>query len=206
MMFLLNADNYMSEILSMIQIAVAFVTLIVTWYIPKKIMWEQTYASLISDYRGYDFAASVQGIIHFFKYQCKCDVEKIKSEYEAVFRQDFINKKNNIKPPLSGHCEIQKNLHYQRRLLTQFYYQLDLCARTNRLFIGKARVQRDFTKGEADILKILFYMNQAVDESSLLFIDISTSERIRRYDHLKGINSYISHIAGLLSESGRKIK
>ena len=44
------------------------------------------------------------------------------------------------------------------------------------------------------------------DDSDVLSMDISTSERIRRYDHLKGINSYISHIAGLLSESGRKIK
>lgn len=196
----------MSKILSMIQIAVAFVTLVVTWYIPKKIMWEQTYSSLISDYRGYDFAAAVQGVIHFFKYRCDCDVEKIKSKYEAIFRQDFIDKKNSIEPPLSGHCEIQKNLRYQRRLLTQFYYQLDLCAKTNPLFIGRARVKRDFTKGEANILKILFYMNQAVDESDILFVDVSSSDRIRRYGHVKGINSYISHIAGLLSESGRKIK
>lgn len=205
-MFLLDTDACLPNTLSIVQIALAFVTLIVTWYIPKKIMWEQTYSSLISDYRGYDFAVAVQGVIHFFKYQCNCDVEKIKSEYEAVFQQDFINKENNIEPPLSGHCEIQKNLHYQRRLLTQFYYQLDLCARTNRLFIGRNRVQRDFTKGEADILKILFYMNQAVDESNLLFIDISTSDCIRRYDHVKGMNSYISHIAGVLSKSNRKMK
>lgn len=206
MIFLVNANCAISDIISVLQLAVGLAGLFFAWYIPNKIMWEQTYSSLISDYRGYDFAAAVQGIIHFFRKKCNCDVGKIKTEYEKIFRQEFIDKRNDSEPPLSGCCEIQKNLHYQRRLLTQFYYQLDLCARTSWLFIGEKRVQRDFTKCEADILKILFYMNQTVDESDILFVDISTDVRIRRHNHVKGINGYISHIAGLLSKSGRKIR
>ena len=46
-------------------------------YIPEKIKWEQRYSQLLSDYRGYDFAVAVQGVIQFFTKDCKSDVERI---------------------------------------------------------------------------------------------------------------------------------
>ena len=46
-------------------------------YIPEKIKQEQRYSQLLSDYRGYDFAVAVQGVIQFFTKDCKSDVERI---------------------------------------------------------------------------------------------------------------------------------
>lgn len=171
-----------------IQIVLAAVTCVLAWFIPKRIMWEQTYSTLISDYRSYDFGIAVQGIVEFFTNDCKSDVKNIRREYERRFNED-IKEINERSPEL---C-----LHYQRRLLVQFYCQLDLCARSP--FIGEKRVRRDFTKSEANLVQILFLMDKAVDESGVLKKDISCDERIPR--NAKGINRYLRDIYQVLKMS-----
>src|SRR5574344_917258 len=124
-----------------IQIVLSAVSLVAAILIPKKIQWEQTYSSLMSDYRGYDFAAAVQGITEFFSINCGNDVTKIKKQYENVFQ--MYQKKYQKGEPVSN----DQNLHFQRRLLTEFYWQLNQCAES--IFIRKKRIMRDFTRNEA---------------------------------------------------------
>ena len=153
--------------IGIIQAILAFASCVIAWFIPNRIMWEQSYSSLLSDYRSYDFGIAVQGIVEFFAVDCKSDVKNIKEEYERRFRED-IEKIREKSPEL---C-----LHYQRRLLAQFYYQLDLCARSP--FIGKRRVRRDFTSRETDIVRLLYLMGSAADDSGVLFKDIFCDERV----------------------------
>ena len=145
-----------------IQIVLSVIACVFAWFIPKRIMWEQTYSSLMSDYRSYDFGIAVQGIVEFFAVDCNYDVKNIKGEYERRFVRDVYDldlhgmfSLETVREKLKGRnpAEIRVKspdlcLHYQRRLLAQFYYQLDLCARSP--FIGKRRVCRDFTSREAD--------------------------------------------------------
>ncbi|MDE6746665.1 MAG: hypothetical protein K2J72_08520 [Oscillospiraceae bacterium] len=156
--------------------------------IPKRIMWEQSYSSLLSDYRSYDFGIAVQGIVEFFAVDCKSNVKNIKREYERRFREDI----KEIREKSPELC-----LHYQRRLLAQFYYQLDLCARSP--FIGKRRVRRDFTSREADIVRLLYLMGSAVNESDILFKDISCDERVPR--SARGLSRPLVDIYRVLKES-----
>lgn len=174
--------------LSAIQAALAFIACVLAWLIPKRIMWEQTYSSLLSDYRSYGFGIAVQGIVEFFAVDCKSDVKKIKVEYERRFREDI----KGIREKSSELC-----LHYQRRLLAQFYYQLDLCARSP--FIGKRRVRRDFTKREANIVRLLYLIGRAGNESDILFKDISCDEHVSR--NAKGLNRYLADVYNVLKSS-----
>ena len=174
-----------------VSILVAIITLIATVYIPKKIKWEQMYTQLLSDYRGYDFGAAIMGVIFFFHEDCSCDVEKIKRKYTEWFNREFKNKRND-----DNKLSNDQNLHYQRRLLTQFYYLLDQCARSR--FIGKKRVQKDFSSKEANLLKVLYYMNEAASSDGI-YMDISTADRIP--PNAKSINVYIKHIYDLLRKS-----
>ena len=178
------ADNT----LDIIQIALSVVACVFAWFIPKRIMWEQSYSSLLSDYRSYDFGIAVQGIVEFFAIDCKSDVKNIKREYERRFREDI----KEIREKSPELC-----LHYQRRLLAQFYYQLDLCARSP--FIGKRRVRRDFTSREADIVRLLYLMGSAVNESGVLFKDISCDERVPR--SARGLSRSLADIYRVLKES-----
>lgn len=181
-------------------------------------MWEQTYASLSTDYRSCEFGVAIQGIIDFFIDDCKSDPKKVKKEYQRRFicdeysvernlpADEVINqykeknadlkKKENITPEL---C-----LHFQRRMLAQFFYQLALCARTP--YIGKNRICRDFTKGEAHIVRILILMDKAIEEDRaegdrILWQDIGCVYRVRNYENEKGINQYLSEIYSVLKNS-----
>lgn len=180
--------NVADNTLGIIQIAISVVACVLAWFIPKRIMWEQSYSSLLSDYRSYDFGIAVQGIVEFFAVDCNCDVKKIKETYERRFKDDI--KEIRVKSP-------ELCLHYQRRLLAQFYYQLDLCARTP--FIGKRRVRRDFTSREADIVRLLYLMGSAADDSDVLFKDISCDERVPR--SARGLSRSLADIYRVLKES-----
>ena len=183
-------------ILDIFSFLVALFTLFVTIYIPETIKWEQTYSSLISDYRSYDFAVAFQSIVEFFKTECENNFEVVQKKYEEHYKNEIEKGASVIEP-----C---KSLHYQRRLLTQFYWQLDLCARS--FFIGKSRIRRDFTTGEANMLKFLYCMNQAIDNSKVLYKDISSDDLIPSPEHSNGINKYLSHIFKILKKSKRWIK
>lgn len=203
------------QISDLIKIALSVIACVLAWFIPKRIMWEQTYSSLMSDYRSYGFGIAVQGIVEFFAVDCKYDVKKIKEEYERRFVKDVygldldsdLNGKFRleiVREKLKGHDSTgirEKSpelcLHYQRRLLAQFYYQLDLCARTP--FIGKRRVHRDFTSRESNIARLLYLMGEAVSESDVLFKDISCDERVPR--SAKGLSRYLADIYHVLKAS-----
>ena len=49
-------------------------------------------------------------------------------------------------------------------------------------------------------------MNKAVDESSVVFKDISSYEHIPKVDKVKGMNSYIADLYNVLKKSSRHIK
>ena len=206
-----TADNT----LDIIQIALSVIACVFAWFIPKRIMWEQSYSSLLSDYRSYDFGIAVQGIVEFFAVDCNYDVKKIKGEYERRFVKDvydldldsdlngtfsFERVRERLKernPPKICEKSPELCLHYQRRLLAQFYYQLDLCARSP--FIGKRRVRRDFTSREADIVRLLYLMGSEVNESDVLFKDISCDERVPR--SARGLSRSLADIYRVLKES-----
>ncbi len=175
------------EISDFITIFLSIFTLIATIWIPHKIKWEQLYQQLLSEYRSHEFGVAIMEIGKFFHNECGNDVENIPGKYAERFSKEVSNEFDK---------ETEHVLHYQRRLLTQFYYQLDLCAKS--IFIGKRRVQRDFSSKESDLLKIVFYMNEACLNSDV-FIDIRTSDRIGSAK--KGMNSYINHVYSILKES-----
>ena len=68
--------------ISIIQTLLSLAACILAWVIPKRIMWEQTYSSLGSEYRSYDFAIAVQDIVEFFTITCQSDIEKVPHEYK----------------------------------------------------------------------------------------------------------------------------
>lgn len=195
-----------------LSVLLAIIACVLAWFIPKRIMWEQTYASLDVDYRSLDFAIAIQGIFEFFAIDCEGDVEKIPEKYEERFLADMYDIKDKkirtfeeLKHEIRiRNCEINKKLpqlclHYQRRLLWEFFYQLDLCARTP--FIGKKRVAKDYTSTEAKLIKILYYMGKATEESEILRKNISTDARMPSEWRTKGMAQYACHLYSVLCKT-----
>jgi hypothetical protein len=180
----------------LIQILISIITLVFTIWIPIKVSWEQQYSSLLDEYRGYDYAIAYQGIVQFFVNECGNDMERVKEAYKRRFLQEIENKPGNIN---KENC-----LHFQRRLLAQFFWQLNECANSH--VIKKSRIARDFTKGEAKLIKILIYMGEAVENDEIMFKDISSSAIVKKPEHIRGQNRSLSELYQLLKNSKRYLE
>lgn len=179
-------------IADVISIALAVVTLIMTIIIPIRIMKNQIYVDLISAYRSYDFASAVQSVVSFYKDECSENADNIAVQYAEHFKKDMVCSK-----------PADEILHYQRRLLTTFYWQLNDYASKD--IFSRYKVLKEFSKGEAYIIKILVYMNKAVDENPEIYRDISRI-RYEFNSYTKGINKYLQELYLLLTNAGRWIK
>ena len=93
----------------------------------------------------------------------------LQSEYKRRFINEIENKSGDIN---KDNC-----LHFQRRLLAQFFWQLNECSKHH--YIGKKRILQDFTNAEAKLLKILIYMGEAIETDPLLFKNISSSALVK---------------------------
>ena len=126
------------EIMTLIQTVSSVLAVILAWYIPEKIKWNQFYSNLISEYRSYDFAVAVQGVVEFFTLDCDSDVTKISEKYRERFMKEIYGIQESFPETLDELKEqvdlkkvflkeTNKTLHFQRRLLTQFYWELNSC-------------------------------------------------------------------------------
>ena len=210
-----------NDVMNIIQTVCAIASAILAYFIPERIKWAQSYENLGSDYRGCDYAAAVQGIVEFYVVECKNDANKIRDMYEKRFLKEIYgvnlskekNRSNeeifeNVKKKkclnLSKDNSLMDNnkiLHFQRRLLAQFFCDLDVCAR--HFFIGKRRVQKDYTSREADIIKILILIGEAISVSPILMKELSCNESIHLQKRYKGMNKYLSHIYSILGNAKR---
>ena len=141
---------------------------------------------------------------------CGSNYSKIPQEYKKRFLKDIYDlneemslteirdsvKKGRIKVMTDSCC-----LHFQRRLLGQFYYQLELCGESP--FVGKRRVRKDFTSNEANIIKILYLMNKAVDGDEVMMKDTFFDFRVPGTKVSKGLNGYLSRMGVILRKSKR---
>lgn len=179
-------DSSMTDIISII---LSFFSLVVTIYISKKISWEQFYNSLMTEYRSIEFGRAMQNVIHFYTETCGSDVNRIKEEYEKKFIEEVLPSKK------------ENSLHYDRRLLAQFFVDLDKCANTPWYYIGKKRVIRDFTSGTKKLVAILYFMGCAIDSSSIMFKELEINERVPKSKNKKGMNKYLLSMYETLTTS-----
>ena len=181
-------------VVQIIQIVLSGLTLIFTILIPFIIKWEQLYSSLLDEFRGFDYAIAYQGVVQFFVNECNSDMDQVKEAYKTRFL-------NEIETEDPENIKKENCLHFQRRLLAQFFWQLNKCAKCP--LIRKSRIAKDFSKSEAKLLKILIYMGQGIEEDEMLYKDISSSAILKNANNLKGQNKSLREIYDVLKKSKR---
>lgn len=172
-------------------------SLIAAIWIPTRIMKIQRFTNLLSLYMSHDFAQAYQGVINFYHDDCKCDAKKIAEKYYERYKKDF---ENNVNGKEKSPASI---LHYQRRYLNNYFYELEQCRRTSP-FLRK-EIREQFTRSEAYVAKILIYMNKASDENPEIYKDISEIKHTRM-PRTKGMNIYLERIFSYLKDQDRWIK
>ena len=174
-----------------VSIVIAIFTLVVTISIPVQIMKFQRYLSLMPIYMGFDVANAFMSVINFFHDDCDCDVGRIPEEYKKRFKYDF-DEKNNV--------PLEKILHYQRRLLNDYFFELESCRKSS--WILRRKIEKEWTSSEAWVVKILIFMNAAVDNDPELFKNISGIKH-DRLPKIRGLNKYLKKFYDDLSNAKR---
>jgi len=154
-----------------------------TFYIPEKMMNNQIYADLISEYRKPEIGEAIIAVIDFYTKDCNSDITKIEDEYLKRYEKEVapLDKEKRINHYIQeseagdinrqdtkcNNKEFKNTLHFQRRLLSQYYYQLaalryEGCRLTR---LSQEKVREDFTTREAKLLRLLVEMNKAAEKT-----------------------------------------
>ena len=133
-------------------------------------------------------------VILFYNKTCQSDVSRIQKEYERIYIKEILNTVDN-------NTDKKSCLHYQRRLLAQFFVDLEKCANTQFYYIGRNRVEKDFTVDTRQLVKILYFMGVAIENSKILFKKIDCNERLPESTRVKGQNKYLCHMYELLKQT-----
>jgi hypothetical protein len=149
------------ELIVLLQLITACVTLVATiialflaYRIPGKIMVNQLYSNLEVEYRSPEMGAAILALFHFFVEECNGDIKTINDEYQKKYEEQI------GKYLKSGEkTDFSHTLHFQRRLVAQFYYSL---ARL-RFDYGCYRLSTDklkkwFTRNENKLLSIILHL------------------------------------------------
>lgn len=104
-------------------VVVSSIALFVAYRIPRLIMARQIYADLTKEYRSAEMGAAILAIFHFYTWDCENNVNAIADKYKEKYEEQ-------IEGPLKRNESINyaDTLHFQRRLVAQFYADMaNLC-------------------------------------------------------------------------------
>ncbi|MDR0683779.1 MAG: hypothetical protein LBF83_01430 [Spirochaetaceae bacterium] len=152
-------ENVVQISLSAISAVFSFIALILAYHIPHRVMVNQIYSDLVKEYRSPEMGGAILAIFRFYVKDCQNNVHAINEEYKKKYEKQ-INK------PLEGDKSINYagTLHFQRRLVAQFYYDMARLRYEERL--PTKHLREWFTPREVTLLAIILHM---VDASLGLF-------------------------------------
>jgi hypothetical protein len=143
-----------------------FVAILATFYIPLKIMINQTYGAFWDAYRSPEMGGAILSVMHFFTHDCKGKIDMIPNKFGERYDQEIRNELICGKK-----IDFDKTLHFQRRLIAYWYWQLaSLRYDYGILGLSKRRLQKDFSSNESKLLSLIYHMGPAARDS---FEDIS---------------------------------
>ena len=152
----------------------------------------------MATYESFEFAHALQCVINFFYKDCDCDVERIPEEYKKRFVADFKKLEDE-----NEKFDITNVLHYQRRLLNDYFLELEMCRESS--WILKNKIRKDWTQREALICKILVFMNKTVENDSELFKDISCIKH-EKMPRIKGLSEYLIKFYNTLRKESKRMQ
>jgi hypothetical protein len=138
-------------ILDVLTFIVSVSALAAAIHIPRQIMRNQMYADLVKEYRSTEMGAAVLAIFCFFKKDCRQNMETVCEKYEELYERQIKKPLEEGKP-----VHFSQTLHFQRRLVSQFYADMAFLHFERRL--TKKQMEYWFTPNETKLLSILLHM------------------------------------------------
>jgi len=147
-------------VLSIIQTLITLAALFAAIFIPRQIMINQIYADLIAAYRTPEMGAAIHSLFHFYKNECQGNVANIKAKYLERYEKEI-----NIPLQIGLTVNFSNALHFQRRMVAQFYFNMAVLRYQYRFSRLPVKVLKTwFTGNEVQLLSIILHMAEPANE------------------------------------------
>ena len=148
--------QFFAYVANILTLGIAALALLAAIYIPRRVMISQIYEGLIADYRSSEMGGAILAIFRFYNKDCERNVSKIAAAYKEKYN-DQIEKK--FQKGKEQEIDFSKTLHFQRRLVAQFYYHMALLRYDHRFIRLPTRYMKIwFTSSEVKLLGIILHM------------------------------------------------
>lgn len=150
-----------NELLTLLGVIISFITLIMAIRIPRKIMLDQQFASLTEQYRSTEMGFAIHSLFHFYEKDCENNPDNIKERYKDRFHAE-------VRTPLESNdknIDPVKTLHFQRRLIAYFYWDLARLYFESRFpKLTKKQLLKMVGENERQLISLVLHMSEANKE------------------------------------------
>ncbi|AEF82859.1 hypothetical protein [Leadbettera azotonutricia] len=159
--------NALKNIFEILALIVSIAALIIACCIPHRVMVNQIYADLLSQYRSTEMGAAIFSVFQFYVNECKRNPALIAEKYKKRYKEEIKDKlpKSDAEENCGNEYQeinFQNTLHFKRRLIEQWYFHLATLRYDYKFMNLRARkLKEDFTYVESRLLLIIYYMGLA---------------------------------------------
>ncbi len=149
-------EQIISIITLLFTVVSTIVLLLISIFGPKRIMFRQNLLDLMKEYRSAEIGIAVFNLIRFYELECCSDLKKVAEKYVDRYNEEIGYKKEKNIDNLST------TLHFQRRILSQFYRQIADLRYEGSIFtrIKSKDIMFYLTSSEAKMLKLLYLIER----------------------------------------------
>jgi hypothetical protein len=151
----------MEIIIAVVTAIIAGCTLIVAWYIPRKIRVDQEFSALAEQYRSPEMGFAVLSIFHFYQHDCECRPDLIHEKYINRYNQEI--RDELCKPLYERKMEAPAlTLQFQRRLVAYFYWDMaKLYFDSKWPQLKKTQIKQFVENNERNLISLVLQMSEA---------------------------------------------
>jgi hypothetical protein len=143
--------------MEIIMMLLSIATLLAALYIPRKIMVDQTFSSLVTQYRSPEMGFAILSIFDFYEKDCGSSPNLIEEKYIARYNREIRN------PMLLGeNIDPEKTLHFQKRMIAYFYWELaNLYFNSKFPVLSEKQLYQMVEKNERNLISLVLQMSEA---------------------------------------------
>jgi hypothetical protein len=144
--------------LDVLTLCVAIATFLAALYIPRKIMLNQLYTDLVSQYQNPEMGFAILSIFDFYANDCKNNRTLINEKYIERYKKE-------IGDPVHIKKDIEKTLHFQRRTVAYFFWDLAKLYFDYKFpRLSKKQLSQMLESNERNLISLILQMSEANKE------------------------------------------
>jgi|GEM_PF-4186924 len=153
------AKSIISFWIPFLTLVAAVVAIIFAIRIPRRIMVDQRFMSLTTQYRSPEMGFAIHCIYHFYKNDCKDNPDNINAAYKKRFDDEI---GNHMKSGCKNRIDPSKTLHFQKRMIAYYFWDLArLCFESRFPRLKSKQFAQMVEASERNLMSLILQMAEA---------------------------------------------